>query len=106
MCEAPFHTAARKLPCWHACRYDKLANEVLAESTISGGDSTVQYLASAAALQQWEQAALAFLLLHMGAGEGGRQLSADALAESVENLLEETFQAASVLPSALCQNRL
>lgn len=80
-----------------ACRYDKLANEVLAESTISGGDSTVQYLASAAALQQWEQAALAFLMLHMTGGDGSRRLGADSLAEGVESLLEDTFQAASSL---------
>jgi hypothetical protein len=77
-------------------RYDKLANEVLAESTVASGDSTVQYLAACAALQQWEQAALAFLLLHMrGGDDGARQLSAEALSEGVESLLEDTFQVAS-----------
>ena len=78
------------MPLWQprCSRYDKLANEVLAESTIAGGSSSVQYLASCAALQQWEQAALGYLLLH-----AGRQLSVDALAERVESLLEGTFQA-------------
>ena len=74
-----------------ARRYDKLANEVLADSTVAGGDSSVQYLAAAAALQQWEQAALAFLLLH-GAGEEGTPLRRDALSEGVESLLEDKFQ--------------
>lgn len=71
--------------CWR--RYEKVANQLLAESTVAGQDVSVQYLAACAALQQWEQSALAFLLLH----DSPRPLSADQLSAAVESLLEDNF---------------
>ncbi|BDA43110.1 hypothetical protein COCOBI_04-1210 [Coccomyxa sp. Obi] len=70
-----------------AQRYEKLENKVLAESTVAGQDASVQYLAACAALQQWEQSALAYLLLLTAPGP----LSAERLSAAVESLLEDNF---------------
>ena len=69
-------------------RYEKLADKVLADSTVAGQEACLQYLASCAALQQWEQSALAYLLLHTAQGP----MSVVQLSEGVESLLEETFK--------------
>ncbi len=68
-------------------RYEKMENKLLAESTVAGQGATVQYLAACAALQQWEQSALAFLLL----SDSPKPLSADQLSAAVESLLEDNF---------------
>ncbi|CAL8468893.1 g8434 [Coccomyxa elongata] len=70
-----------------AQRYEKLENKVLAESTVAGQNASVQYLAACAALQQWEQSALAYLLLHTAPGP----LSVERLSAAVESLLEDNF---------------
>lgn len=54
---------------------------------MAGQDACLQYLAACAALQQWEQSALAYLLLHSSPGP----LSADSLSAVVESLLEGNF---------------
>lgn len=73
--------------CLGASRYEKLENKVLAESTVAGQNASVQYLAACAALQQWEQSALAYLLLHTAPGP----LSVERLSAAVESLLEDNF---------------
>ena len=70
------------------CRNEKLAIKVLAESTLAAQDGCIYYLAAAASLQQWGQAALAFLLLR----RSERGLSAAQLCEAVESTLEGSFR--------------
>ena len=69
-------------------RFEQLANELLADSTLAGQEGTLQYLSACAALQQWAQAALALLVL----GRAGRALSEPELQQQAEELLEEHFQ--------------
>lgn len=71
-----------------SARYEKVENELLADSTVAGQDAVMQYLAASAALQQWGQAALAFLLLHTSE----RPLTADDISAGVESLLEDKFR--------------
>ena len=87
--------------CLDACRYEKLENKVLAESTVAGQNASVQYLAACAALQQWEQSALAYLLLHTAPGP----LSVDRLSAAVESLLEDNFSV-SFLNCFTCLNSM
>jgi hypothetical protein len=61
---------------------------LLASSTVAGQDACVHYLAGSAALQQWGQAALAFLLLHTSV----RPLAADDISAGLEALLEQQFR--------------
>ena len=70
------------------CRNEKLAIKVLAESTLAAQDGCIYYLAAAASLQQWGQAALAFLMLR----RSERSLSAAQLCEAVESTLEGSFR--------------
>ena len=70
------------------CRNEKLAIKVLAESTLAAQDGCIYYLAAAASLQQWGQAALAFLVLR----RSERGLSAAQLCEAVESTLEGSFR--------------
>ena len=58
--------------------------KVLAESTLAAQEGCIHYLAAAAGLQQWGQAALAFLTLCEGPSGG---MSAAQLGEAVENTL-------------------
>ena len=75
------------------CRNEKLAIQVLAESTLAAQEGCIHYLAAAAGLQQWGQAALAFLTLH----KAGRSLSAVQLSEAIENTLEDSFRVSALL---------
>ena len=69
-------------------RNEKLAIQVLAESTLAAQEGCIHYLAAAAGLQQWGQAALAVLTLWK-AEEG---MSAAQLIEAVETALEDSFR--------------
>lgn len=75
-------------------RYERAANEMLAKSTIAGQEGVVTYLANAAALQQFEQTALAYVLM----SEAGRPMSIPSLAAAAESLLEGRFQVCMWLP--------
>ena len=70
-------------------RFEQMANSMLADTTIAGQEAVVDYLAGAAALEQWAQAALALLLLRASPAP----LAAEQLAAAVEALLEQRFQA-------------
>ncbi len=72
-----------------AARFEQMASAMLADTTIAGQEAAVDYLAGAAALEQWAQAALALLLLRSAPAP----LSAEQLAAAVEALLEQRFQA-------------
>lgn len=61
---------------------------MLAESTLAAQEGCIHYLAAAAGLQQWGQAALAFLALWRS--EQG--LSGAQLGEAVETTLEDSFR--------------
>ena len=61
---------------------------MLAKSTIAGQEGVITYLANAAALQQFEQAALAYVLM----SEAGRAMGAAGLAAAAESLLEGKFE--------------
>lgn len=61
---------------------------MLAKSTIAGQEGVITYLANAAALQQFEQASLAYVLM----SEAGRPMSDASLAAAAESLLEGRFQ--------------
>ena len=70
------------------CRYERTANDMLAKSTIAGQEGVITYLANAAALQQFEQTALAYVLM----SEAGRGMGAAGLAAAAESLLEGKFE--------------
>ena len=61
---------------------------MLAESTLAAQEGCIHYLAAAAGLQQWGQAALAVLTLWKS--EEG--MSAAQLGEAVESTLEDSFR--------------
>ncbi|KAL3150907.1 hypothetical protein ABBQ32_000658 [Trebouxia sp. C0010 RCD-2024] len=69
-------------------RYERTANDMLAKSTIAGQEGVITYLANAAALQQFEQTGLAYVLMH----EAGRSMGASGLAAAAESLLEGKFE--------------
>ena len=71
------------------CRFEQMANEMLANSTVAGQEGTLDFLIANAALQQFGQAALALLVLHRSQGT---PLTADALEQEAEELLQEHFQ--------------
>ena len=75
------------------CRNEKLAIQVLAESTLAAQEGVIHYLAAAAGLQQWGQAALAFLALWRS--EQG--MSPAQLGEAVESALEDSFRVRACL---------
>ena len=72
---------------------------MLAKSTIAGQEGVITYLANAAALQQFEQTALAYVLM----SEAGRSMGAPGLAAAAESLLEGKFEVliAVCLPSLI-----
>ena len=74
--------------CVLLCRYERTANDMLAKSTIAGQEAVITYLANAAALQQFEQTGLAYVLMH----EAGRSMGAAGLAAAAESLLEGKFE--------------
>lgn len=76
-------------------RNEKLAIQVLAESTLAAQEGCIHYLAAAAGLQQWGQAALAFLALW----KSEQGLSAAQLGEAVETTLEDSFRVSPCLSS-------
>lgn len=76
-------------------RYERTANDMLAKSTIAGQEGVITYLANAAALQQFEQTGLAYVLMH----EAGRSMGASGLAAAAESLLEGKFEVGIVVPS-------
>lgn len=61
---------------------------MLAKSTIAGQEGVITYLANAAALQQFEQTALAYVLM----SEADRSMGASGLAAAAESLLEGKFE--------------
>lgn len=69
-------------------RFEQMANEMLANSTVAGQEGTLGNLVASAALQQFGQAALALLVLH----RADRPLSAEGLEQEAENLLQHHFQ--------------
>lgn len=76
-----------------AYRYERAANEMLAKSTIAGQEGVITYLANAAALQQFEQTALAYVLM----SEADKTMGASSLAAAAESLLEGRFQVSIAL---------
>ena len=70
------------------CRFEKMANEILAETTIAGQEGVITYLANSAALQQFEQTALAYLALT----SSDRPLDEEGLCNYIEELLNKEFQ--------------
>lgn len=70
------------------CRYERTANDMLAKSTIAGQEGVITYLANAAALQQFEQTALAYVLI----SEARTSMGAPGLAAAAESLLEGKFE--------------
>lgn len=88
------HTRANaKLCVMCICRYERTANDMLAKSTIAGQEGVITYLANAAALQQFEQTALAYVLM----SEAGRTMGAAGLAAAAESLLEGKFEVGAFL---------
>lgn len=77
-------------------RYERTANDMLAKSTIAGQEGVITYLANAAALQQFEQTALAYVLMH----EAGQSVGASGLAAAAESLLEGKFEVG--IPLSVC----
>lgn len=71
-----------------------MANEMLADTTIAGQEGVIEYVANSAALQQFEQTSLAYLML----GKAEKPLNVEGLCVAVEDLLEEEFQV------SLCQH--
>ena len=72
---------------------------MLAKSTIAGQEAVITYLANAAALQQFEQTGLAYVLMH----EAGRSMGAAGLAAAAESLLEGKFEVGFlVFPAEVC----
>ncbi|KAK9789378.1 hypothetical protein WJX73_004782 [Symbiochloris irregularis] len=69
-------------------RFEQMANEMLANSTVAGQEGTLDSLVVSAALQQFGQAALALLVMH----RAGKPLSAQALEQQAEELLQRQFQ--------------
>ena len=70
------------------CRFDKMANEMLADTTVAGQEGVIEYLAGSAALQQFEQTSLAYLILQ----QSGKQQNAQALCDAVESTLDKQFK--------------
>ena len=66
-----------------------MANEILAETTIAGQEGVIEYVANSAALQQFMQTSLAYLMLRRQEGT----MDAESVASGVEQLLEDRFQA-------------
>lgn len=66
-----------------------MANEMLAETTIAAEEGVIEYIAGSAALQQFEQTCLAYLVLQ----QAGGPLSHEGLCDAAECLLEHEFQA-------------
>lgn len=69
-------------------RYKTIIAQLLAERTVAGGEGGLEYLATAAGLQQFKQAALVYVLL----SGSERAMTADEVAEAAEKLLEEQLQ--------------
>jgi hypothetical protein len=72
-----------------------MANEMLAETTIAGQEGVIEYVANSAALQQFEQTSLAYLMLR----QHEAPLNVEEICLAVEQLLEQSFQV-----SCRCQN--
>ena len=70
------------------CRFEQMANEMLADTTIAGQEGVIEYVVNSAALQQFEQTSVAYLMLR----QAQEPLNAKGLCIVVESLLEETFQ--------------
>ena len=66
---------------------------MLAKSTIAGQEGVITYLANAAALQQFEQTALAYVLM----SEAGSNMGASGLAAAAESLLEGKFEVGTLV---------
>ena len=70
-----------------------MTNEMLATTTIAGQEGVIEFLATSAALQQFEQISLAYLML-----KPDSPLNAEELSIAVESLLENEFQASVLAP--------
>ena len=65
---------------------------MLADTTIAGQEGVIEYVANSAALQQFEQTSLAYLML----GRSEQPLGTEGLCIAVEELLEKEFQVCCV----------
>jgi len=66
-----------------------MANEMLADTTIAGQEGVIEYVANSAALQQFEQTSLAYLILR----QHDTPLDVEGICSAIEQLLEQRFQA-------------
>jgi len=80
------------------CRFEQMANEMLAETTIAGQEGVIEYVANSAALQQFEQTSLAYLVLRQHEGA----LDVGDVCSEVEHLLEQRFQASGAGDCSWC----
>lgn len=62
---------------------------MLADTTIAGQEGVIEYVANSAALQQFEQTSLAYLILR----QQDTPLDLEGICFAVEQLLEQRFQA-------------
>ncbi|WIA40266.1 hypothetical protein OEZ86_013640 [Tetradesmus obliquus] len=69
-------------------RYKSIVAQLLAERTVAGGEGGLEYLATAAGLQQFKQAALAYVLL----AAADTPLDAGQVAASAEAVLQQQLQ--------------
>lgn len=72
-------------------RFEQMANEMLADTTIAGQEGVIEYVANSAALQQFEQTSLAYLML----SRLQQPTDAEGICKAVEELLEKEFQVRS-----------
>ena len=70
-----------------------MANEMLADTTIAGQEGVIEYVANSAALQQFEQTSLAYLML----SQLQRPTNTEGVCVAVEELLEKEFQVIPIL---------
>eukprot|EP00775_Hariotina_reticulata_P012152 gene12152-12290_t len=72
-------------------RYKSIVAQLLAERTVAGGEGALEYLATAAGLQQFKQTALAYVLLL----EAGQALEAEDTAQLTQLIAENAYSEAS-----------
>ncbi|WIA19985.1 hypothetical protein OEZ85_005859 [Tetradesmus obliquus] len=74
-------------------RYKSIVAQLLAERTVAGGEGGLEYLATAAGLQQFKQAALAYVLL----AAADAPLNAGQVAAAAEAVLQQRLQLQTAL---------
>lgn len=73
-----------------------MAKKMLVDTMVAGQEPVIDYIASAAALQQFQEASLAYCVLR----RAQTAMDAEAVSVAVEELLENEFQASFCLPLA------